>query len=199
MDAKESGLAHGRLEALVEGVFAIAMTILVLDIKLPEGSSLGSAELLSTLAGQTDLFMSYLLSFWLLAMFWVIHNKHFRHLTHTTPNHIWLNIGMLAFVVLVPFSASLFDVDQQDVASSAIFALNLFAAGAFLLAAWVYACRNGLTGPSIDRAGMARSTRMTGLIPLVSLAVFGLAFVIPGWCNLGYLAIPLCSKLVSGR
>ena len=191
-------LAQGRLEALVEGVFAIAMTILVLDIKLPEGVSLSSADLWTRLAGQADVFLNYLMSFWLLALFWVIHNKHCRHLTHTTPGHIWLNMGMLAFVVLVPFTTSLFDVDQGGVTASALFALNLFAAGTFLFLAWIYACKQGLTGPDMDRSEQAKVARLSALIPLVSLGVLGLAFVIPSWCNLGYLVLPLFKRLMRG-
>ena len=192
-------LGAGRLEALVEGVFAIAMTILVLDIKLPEGVSLSSDKLLAALAGQLDLFLNYIMSFWLLAMFWVIHNKHFRYLTHTKPGHIWLNMGLLAFVVLVPFSSSLFDVDQDGRVASAVFALNLFLAGAFLYLAWAYACRNDLVRPDMDAQARKRVARMTALLPLVCLGVMGLAFVVPGWCNLGYLAIPALRGVVEGR
>jgi uncharacterized membrane protein len=64
-----------RLEALVDGIFAVAMTLLVLDIKVPDGSTFGSnSEMLRHFASVAEAFAIYVVSFCVLAIFWVTHH-----------------------------------------------------------------------------------------------------------------------------
>jgi len=186
----EGRLRHERLEALTEGVFAIAMTIMVLDLKMPEGSSMSSSELWIYVANQTDQFLNYGLSFVLLGIFWINHNKQFQRLRCTDIAHIWLNIGFLACISLVPYTTSLFDADSEDMTASALFAVNLFLIGFFHLLSWNHVVRRRLLAEDLDRGSVVRVRRLNLFVPAVSLVAFGLAFVTPRWSPAVYVTIP---------
>src|SRR2546425_3417736 len=88
--AAVSVVSRSRLEMLFDGVFAIAMTILVLELKVPELVDVRSVdELRRSLVHQAPTFFSYLLSFAVLGMFWYRHNRQYRHFRV-------INSGMLA-------------------------------------------------------------------------------------------------------
>ena len=69
----------GRVEAFSDGVFAIAVTLLVLDLKVPKPADLGSQTLLAALARQWPTFLAYLTSFATILVMWVNHHKMFSH------------------------------------------------------------------------------------------------------------------------
>lgn len=97
-----------RLEAFTDGVFAIAATLLVLDLTthaLGEVSS--DTELWAALGGMWELFFNFVVSFVLLCMMWAIHVRQFEHITRVDATMVWLNNGRLLFVVLVPFATGL--------------------------------------------------------------------------------------------
>src|SRR5262245_9191794 len=101
-------IPKGRLEALTDGVYAFAMTLLVIDIRLPEGFSPKStpqfAHALSELSGQ---FIVYMISFWVLGLRWLGQTQQETH--HKTVPHgygAWSLLGLF-FVTCVPFSTML--------------------------------------------------------------------------------------------
>jgi len=103
-----SPISKTRLEFLFDGIFAIAMTILVLEIKVPELSDRHSvAELGQALKHHASVFISYLLSFFMLGMLWYHHNQHFRHLERITKGILFLHLVQLASAAFFPFCAAL--------------------------------------------------------------------------------------------
>ena len=105
---RESGNAVGRLLALSDGVFAIAMTLLVLDLKLPElGNHPGNAALRHALAGQGTAYLSYVISFYVVASYWVEHHRLMRTVTEAPPPLIFATLRMLFLIAALPFPASL--------------------------------------------------------------------------------------------
>ncbi|MFA9262229.1 MAG: TMEM175 family protein [Undibacterium sp.] len=95
-----------RLEALSDGVFAIVMTLLVIEITVPELEHPLDAELWSELLHLAPLFLSYFVSFTVLAMFWISHNFFYGAFTKVVNRQlVLLNMLYLSFVALIPFSA----------------------------------------------------------------------------------------------
>lgn len=133
-----AGLAKNRIETLVDGVFAIAMTLLVLDLKPPgpEVTDLGAY-----LGGQWPTFLAYFLSFANLGMFWVGHHTQFEAVRRTDRIFLWVNILFLMFVVLIPYSTATLSRRLNDPGSVVLYGANFFAAGLSLLFTWVYATR----------------------------------------------------------
>ena len=96
-----------RLATLADGVFAIAMTLLVLDLRLPEELVHTNGELFSVLLELLPSFESYVVSFIILSIFWVGHHNFFHFIERVDRPFLWINIVLLMLVSLVPFFASL--------------------------------------------------------------------------------------------
>lgn len=118
------------MEALVDGIFSVAMTLLVLDIKLPEGVRLPSnAELIRHFTSVAAAFAVYVVSFFVLAMFWVAHHYQFRYVKRLDRRLLWINVGFLLLTTTVPFTTSLV-ATHGDLS----FAVSVYAANLLLLA-----------------------------------------------------------------
>lgn len=101
------GRETGRVEAFSDGVFAIAMTLLVLGIKVPRPRELGDRGLAAALAGEWPDFLAYLTSFLTILVMWVNHHILFGHIRRVTPAFLFLNGLLLLLVTFVPFPTQL--------------------------------------------------------------------------------------------
>jgi uncharacterized membrane protein len=113
----------GRIAAFTDGVMAVAITLLVLNIEVPRlkpGQSLDDAlwDLLPSLG-------SYMLAFALVGRFWIIHHNLFERLTGFDALLMSLNLVFLALIVLMPFSADLYDVYTQEPLAAAVLGATL--------------------------------------------------------------------------
>ena len=118
-------LATTRLEALTDGIFAFAMTLLVLSITLPDdpggNSYMPNAELKELLFHEWQRFLNYAIAFLLLASFWMNHSKAFHMMKATEHRHTWINIIFLMFVALAPFTTALVgDYSDDSIAWAAL-------------------------------------------------------------------------------
>lgn len=118
-------VATNRLETLVDGVFAIAMTLLVLNIKIPEMANPTPGDLFSQLAVLWPTILSFIISFVILGMFWVAHHTEFRFIKKLDHKLIWLNIFYLLFVSLLPFSAELLGKYPYNRAAVIVYGVHL--------------------------------------------------------------------------
>jgi uncharacterized membrane protein len=118
-------VATNRLETLVDGVFAIAMTLLVLNIKIPEMVNPSAGDLFSQLVVLWPTILSFIISFVILGMFWVAHHTEFRFIKKLDHKLIWLNIFYLLFVSLLPFSAELLGKYPYNQAAVIVYGVHL--------------------------------------------------------------------------
>lgn len=102
-------LPKNRLESLCDGIFAIAMTLLVLDLKTPENipPKLVDEEIPGILYNLLPSFEAYFVSFFVLAIFWLRHQIHFKYIKNTNKIIITINVVFLSLIVFVPFSVGL--------------------------------------------------------------------------------------------
>jgi len=190
------GFSTNRIMALSDGIFAIAMTLLVLTLELPDTSHIATAKLHEILVTQFDKFFNYALSFILLAVFWVINHQHFHHIKKTDEKHLWINIGMLLFVALIPFSTSLIGDFGYDWMADLFFNLNMFIVGSFFLLDWVYATSgHRLVSPNLSERLIIGGTRRGLMMPVVALIAVGVGFLSPGNSGYAYLLIPFMHML----
>jgi len=137
-----AGSSLHRLAGLSDGIFAVAMTILVLTLAVPAmnevrgESDLGRA-LLSLLPGV----VTYVMSFLTLGIFWVGQQTQLSQLERTDRDYTWINLAFLLFVTLVPFSTSLLASFYQSRVALVEYWLNILVLGALILAAAEYAAR----------------------------------------------------------
>ncbi|MFA5236758.1 MAG: TMEM175 family protein [Methanoregula sp.] len=138
-DPKSGFISKNRLEALVDGVFAFAMTLLVVGLSVPDIPKAEAATLLPAhIATMFPEFLSFLIAFLILASFWIVHHEQFHYLREVNMWVLWLNIFILIFVVLVPFSTNLSGDYSHVMIAPLIFHLNMLALGLLFLIQWQY-------------------------------------------------------------
>src|SRR5438309_6686659 len=108
------GMAPGRLLTLADGIFAIAMTLLVLDLRLPDMTSTGAVDLLSRLATLTSRFGTFVISFIVLGVFWFAHHQTFHFVVRVNRTLVWLSVLFFMGVALIPFVASVLGANLQQ-------------------------------------------------------------------------------------
>jgi uncharacterized membrane protein len=136
-----------RIAALSDGVFAVAMTLLVLDIRLPVeviARVHTDVDLLQALGGLASKLVPYLLSFLTLGIFWNGQQTQMTYIARANRHLAWLYLGFLAAVALMPFTTTLLsEFITLRVALIAYWA-NIFLLGLLIYASWVYVGRAGL-------------------------------------------------------
>ena len=143
----ETGLSKKRVELLTDGIFAVVMTLLVLDISVPQISSSHDAidsaavgtKLLNGLFDLWPKLFSFGISFILLAIFWLAHHRQFYYIKHVNRTLIWINFIFLMATCLLPFSASLLGEYSQQQVSIFVFGANSIMIASLVCIQWWYA------------------------------------------------------------
>jgi uncharacterized membrane protein len=169
-----------RLEGFSDGVFAIAVTLLVLEFKVPPTSNLPPGGLFEALRGEWPSYFAYLLSFGTVLIMWVNHHVLLDYVREVDHAFLYLNGLLLMAITLVPFPTSLLAryADQKDahLAAAVYCGLLTLIAIAFNLVWWYAAHRNRLLSAGHDGGGQA-VTRRYMLGPLLYLVAAGVAFL----------------------
>jgi uncharacterized membrane protein len=154
-EAAEEGI--GRILALSDGVFAIAVTLLILDIAVPATTS--DDDLAKVLLNLWPRYLAYVLSFLVIARFWVIHHQTFRLIVRDTPVLVWLNFLLLLFIAFLPFPTAVLGSHEGSPAAAVLYAtavgLTSAASAAYL---WYATGRGNLLRPDVGR-GQIRAMR----------------------------------------
>ena len=170
-------MTPARLETFADGIFAIAATLLIIDVSLPSelSGSLGRA-----LLDIWPQYAGYVVSFATIGIMWVNHHRLIRQVERIDERFLFLNLGLLACIAFVPFPTRvLAEYVQTDDARAAalLYGVTLTVTAIFFNAVWLYASRGGrLLHPGVDAkevSGITRSylpgTPMYGGATLVAL------------------------------
>lgn len=183
----------GRLEAFSDGVFAIAITILVLELSVPAGSE---GDLLGAVLDQWPSYMAYLVSFTTIGIVWVKHTVITEMLSGTDAAFMRLNLALLLFVSFLPFPTTLIaeylegSTDAERVAV-VFYGTILFLISLLLSALWRYALEAGLIDAGLEAADRSEITTM--LTPSLGFyaATIILGLFAPKLAVVGMLAVAL--------
>ncbi len=156
-----AGKSLHRLEALADGVFAVAMTLLVLDLKTPAMDAIhGEGDLWRALLALAPRLETYLMSFLTLGIFWLGQQAQFNLMERSNRDVVWVHIIFLAAICLLPFSTALLSEFIAYRAALLVYWANLALLGAVLITSWMLTRRAGLANAElpgdIDRAIYAR-------------------------------------------
>ncbi|WP_104162063.1 TMEM175 family protein [Arthrobacter sp. ZGTC212] len=181
-----SGADVERTAFFSDAVFAIAMTLLAVDIKVPRvaGDELGRA-----VVEQGPEFAAYLLSFVVTAAYWLSHHRLFRLLSGYTVVLQRLNLGLLLMVGLIGYAADMMAFYSDQVLGVVIYATILGLIGVANTTLWVYAGRRGLFQDDIDPQLLAYAQRRVAVTPAVFLLSIPIAFISPTAAALSWAAI----------
>lgn len=187
-------LEKNRIEALTDGIYAIVLTLSVLMIGTGLYSgSVDSTAFYSSLNEAIPQIFNYALSFVLLAIFWVVHHRQMNSITHVDSIYIWLNMGSLFFVTLIPFTTNLNSDFSEYPLAVALYAANIMIISLSYTISWYYATRDRrLIADGLPDSAIQNGIRRGFMTTVVSLIVIGAAYVISSeWATVFYLLIVL--------
>ena len=179
----ETGLSKKRVELLTDGIFAVVMTLLVLEISVPQISShdaidnaAAESELLNGLFDLWPKLLSFGISFIILAIYWMAHHRQFHYIKHSNRALIWINIVFLMATCLLPFSTSLLGEYMDQEISILIYGSNLIVIAFLLYIQWWYATasrRGRLVDENLDPIIKTTSSRRLLFGIIVYLVAIG--------------------------
>jgi len=183
-------MSSNRIEALTDGIFAIAMTLLVLTLVVPDITGpLSNIAVQDALYNILPSFYTLVLSFILLALFWNIHHRIFQRITRINDILLWINMIWLLFIVLVPFSASLTGKYGQFTISHVIFNVNMLGISTLLFLNSYFAHRSGSIDEKVEPRDISLIKRDNALFIIISLIALSISFIYPSSSSLVYLLI----------
>lgn len=194
-----AGHSKERLAALSDGVFAVALTILVLDVHPPDMGAIHSeADLVQALIAIAPRLVPFLMSFMTLGIFWVGQQTQHDALSHTDRSYTWFHLAFLMAVCLLPFSTTLLAEFIQFRAALLVYWANILLLGALLLAGWYRAKWFGLVRadapPDIDTAFTRR------VLLAQALYAFGAALcVFSTWWSIGFILAVQLNYVIAPR
>jgi uncharacterized membrane protein len=188
-------ISKGRLETMVDTIFAFAMTLLMLGIVVPESSvSQTAADLSADLVKLIPQFVLFVIAFLVLALFWIEHHRQFHYLRIVDPTILRFNIAILIFIVLIPFTTDLAGAYDGVRIAVLLFHVNILIVGALFLGQWMYICRcSHLCDAEFDSATKRTRFRLLATIPSVAILGIVVAFFSPPYSLLVYLLVPFIS------
>jgi uncharacterized membrane protein len=193
-------LSKTRLEALSDGLFAIVLTLLVIEIRVPEvHGPLTDPQLWHELLLLQPLFVGYVVSFAVLAMFWLSHNFFYSHFVKDINRQLLLlNMGYLALVSLIPFSAHLIGAFPLSQLAVSLYGFNVLCIGLLNIAILQYALSsNEIDTTHINKRILHQAKIRSIVTPLCTVIGLGLAFVsIPA--ALAFFALPILFNIIPG-
>lgn len=186
-----------RLLALTDGIYAIVLTLLVLDLKIPEAPEVSNAELMADLVHQIPNFIAYLISFLVIVIFWMRNHWILKPLTKGDETVFWLNLLHVFFLSLIPYTSSLVGHYEQDSLAVMIFSGSLGLSGLSLLFLHRYiTTRTEWLGETPSKEWTAPNWWMDYPAPFIALGSIGLAFINISAALAIWLLAPIWAALV---
>jgi uncharacterized membrane protein len=183
-------MGTNRLEAFSDGVLAIIITIMVLELRVPHGDDLGALRPL------VPVFLSYVLSFVYLAIYWNNHHHLLQTTEQVTGPMLWANLHLLFWLSLVPFTTGWLGENHVAAAPVALYGVVLLMSAVAYVTLQHVIMRSQGEG-SILRAAVGRDWKGK-LSPVLYLAAIPLAFVSP-WLSVGLYVLVALIWLVPDR
>jgi uncharacterized membrane protein len=186
-------MPKGRVEALADGVFAIAMTLLAFNLQPPTRSAGDTGNLRSALLAMLPHFKTYVLSFLVIGIYWISHHFQFHYVRRANRTLLWINILFLMAIAILPFSTAVLGRYEHDQSAIVLYSMNLLLVGVVNAIHWAYVThRRRLVAPDLS-AEVVRMTMARILIaPSVAVLCIGISyFNVVGAVNFYYSILVL--------
>ena len=181
-----------RIAALSDGLFAIAMTLLVLDLRLPEPATIhGEAELAAGLVALAPRLVMFAMGFLTLGIFWTGQQTQLRHLARGDRDFGWIHLAFLFAVSVMPFSTMLLAGYTTYRLALAMYWLNILSLGATLLWSWRHARTAGLLREDVSPAIFVAVERRI----VVAQALYAVGAALCLWSTYASIAFILALQL----
>jgi uncharacterized membrane protein len=201
-DEEDRRYTADRLVFFSDAVIAIALTLLALELPVPRGET-NAGVWRSFVELLPDEYLDFVISFAVIAVFWVAHHQFFRKIHAVGAGLRWLNIGWLFLVVLVPFATRVNSEGDGLVLGPVLYAIVICLLAVLLMLMARHAVRAGLLHPDTPPYAVREMVAGAGTAALVFLVSIPVSVVSPSWGRtvwvLTILARPLARRLVRRR
>lgn len=182
-----------RLVFFSDAVVAIAITLLALDLHVPEG--LDDRAFWHDAVAHGNDYLSFLISFAVIGNYWLGHHRLFAYVTSVSSGLLrWSMLWLLA-IVATPFATRIIVGDGALSARITVYALTQALAATFFLLAVVDVHRNGLLREDTPRSVLAASYRPTVIVIVLFLVSIPLAYAVGRWAYVCWMAMPVVSRI----
>jgi uncharacterized membrane protein len=198
---KNSELQLERIVFFSDAVFAIAITLLIIEIKVPHiDHNAPDRDFWLALAKLTPNFFGYFFSFFVIGAYWVGHHRIYGHIVRWDYGLIWRNILFLMAIGFMPFATAFFtEAFPPRFVPLTLYALTFSAAGLLELWQWRYAVKAGLISDELNPTLISYfSWRMISL-PVAGLAAILIGLINPWFSGLAFFMMPIVQKVINSR
>lgn len=186
----QEGIGLERLIFFSDAVFAIAITLLALEIRLPAlPEAVSNAQLQDALLSLAPKYLSYVISFLVIGVFWVSHHRTFHNVVRYDGRLLWLNLLLLFFVAFMPFPTAVIG-EYGNRTGTIFYAATMTLAGTLQALVWWYAKTGGrLLAQPLERRVYRRSLARVILVPVIFLISIFVAFWDADWAKWTWILI----------
>jgi uncharacterized membrane protein len=192
---KAGNLEFERVLFFSDAVFAIAITLLVVDLRVPTSAAIRSAHVLRTAVPDM---IGFGIGFGVIGIFWLGHHSLFRHIVAMNGSLIRLNLLFLGTIAFLPYPTALLSATSNQTAAIVFFAVCVAAAGLTEAAMWLYALRvSGLVSTDMPARQRRNVTLRMLAGPLVFVVSIPVAFVAPGQAEYVWIMVWVLNLVIS--
>lgn len=194
--AHESGLGFERVVFFSDAVFAIVITLLVLEIKVPHLEGHAERDVWGALLHLLPKFLGFVMSFFVVGVMWIEHHRIFRLIDSFDMGLLFRNLFFLLSVSFVPFPTALFSEYPWSRTAFVLYAATFGVVALMKLWVWRYAAsRPALLAPEADAATVRRISRRSWAVPAACAVACGLSLLNVFLAPLAFPLIPLFARL----
>ena len=195
-DEPETGLSFERVVFFSDAVFAIVITLLVLELKVPHITEHTDSALRHALVELLPRVIGFVVSFLIIGLMWIEHHRIFRYIDNYTTGLLWRNLLLLLCVSFVPFPTALFSENFWSRTAFILYTGSFGAVATAKLWVWRHAVTSGLlkkdVGPDLAR----RISRRSLAVPLACALAIVLSFVSIFVAPIAFALIPLFARVL---
>ena len=190
-----------RMILFTDAVFAIAITLLILEIKVPnlEFSGLTSAKITEVLINQTVAFVSFFISFWVIALYWINHHRTFAYVDDYDGKLVFMNLLFLMSITIMPFTSALYSKYINYNLPTQIYCFNIAFTGFIKvwMSYYIYNPKNKISKHPIDNVRKKYYLTRSWIEPMVFLMT-GLMAGYTIWSRAFFIAIFIIQAIIGG-
>lgn len=195
--SEQNALSFERIVFFSDAVFAIAITLLVLEIKVPHMDSANEAELRTKLWHLLPKIAGFIVSFFIISLMWFEHHRIFRYIKNFDAGLIWRNLIFLLTISFIPFPTALSSENSWSKTAFVIYTLSFALAGLAKFWIWSYAAsKPELLWDNVDAVFASKIKRRSLAVPLGAISAALLSMINVLIAPIGFALIPLYAYLL---
>ena len=197
MEHDRRALQLERIVFFSDAVFAIAITLLIIEVKVPHlEHEATDRDFVLALVKLIPNFVGYFFSFLVIGAYWIGHHKIYGHIVDWNYGLIWRNVLFLMVIAFMPFTTAFFSEYVTQAVPTVLYASAFALAGVLEIVLWRYAISHGLTDPEVDPRELGHMTWRMSALPAVGLLAVIIGLIKPIFAGMAFALIPFVHRLI---